>query len=71
MTHIISKTGRIHGRGSMPYRWVSGLTKQERAAVVGGDIVLIPDDHPRSGCDFKQVTYHSPSGRFSHRNYKP
>lgn len=55
----------------MPYRWVSGLTNEERAAVVNGDIVLIPDDHPRSGCDFKQVTYHSPSGRFSHRNYKP
>jgi len=30
---IISETAVIHGRGSDPYKWVSGLTKSERETV--------------------------------------
>ena len=68
---IISKTAQIHGRGSHPYRWVSRLTPSEKEAVINGKLVLIPDSHPRSGCDYKMVTYHKPSKKFGHRNYKP
>ena len=33
---IISQTAVIHGRGRMPHKWVSGLTKEEKAAVKEG-----------------------------------
>jgi hypothetical protein len=64
---VISQTGIIHGRGSMPHRWVSGLTKSERAGIRDGQhVVLVPDDHPRSRCEYKLVTmYH---GHYYHRN---
>ena len=65
---IISETGKINGRGSMPYKWVSGLTKSERDAVKNGKTVLIADDNDHPMCTpFKQVIFSH--GRFSHRNY--
>jgi len=38
---IVSRTGEQHGWGSHPYKWVSGLTPQERQAVRAGRVVLI------------------------------
>ena len=37
----ISKSGRQHGWGSDRYKWVSGLTADERLAVRQGKVVLI------------------------------
>ena len=67
-TPIISTTGQIHGRGQDKYRWVSGLTKDEREAVKSGKLVLIFDTNPYSGCEYKKVIYYN--GRFSHCNHK-
>lgn len=65
---IISETGKIHGRGSEPYKWVSGLTKSEREAVKRGETVLIYDGNKHPMCtEYKQVTYHN--GRYGHKNY--
>ena len=33
MIIYISGTGEIHGRGSDPYKWVSGLSREERQVV--------------------------------------
>lgn len=71
MEKIISKTAQIHGRGSQPYRWVSRLTVEEQHAVKRGELVLIRDHHPLSGCDYKRVVYDPRSKKFGHRNYKP
>jgi hypothetical protein len=38
---IVSRSGMGHGWGSDRWKWVSGLTAAERAAVRAGDIVLI------------------------------
>ncbi len=38
---IISDTGEQHGYGTARYKWVSGLTREEREAVKSGEIVLI------------------------------
>jgi hypothetical protein len=38
---VYSSTGEKHGRGSMPYRWVSGLTDRERELVREGFPVVI------------------------------
>jgi len=54
-----SLTAEKHGYGSMPHRWVSGLTKAEHAAVKRGEIVWfrIPKTHyTQSG--YKVVTYY-------------
>lgn len=69
MSKIISRTAQIHGRGSQPYRWVSGMTLDERLAVKRGELVLIRDHHPLSGCDYKRVVYDRRSNKFGHRNY--
>jgi len=63
----ISKTGEIHGRGSMRHRWVSRLTADERAHVRTGGTVLIRDNeaHHHTQCGWKQVTYSA--GRYGHR----
>lgn len=45
----ISRTGRQHGYGSMPYKWVSGLTKREIAMVDAGKIVLVTGSIPAWG----------------------
>jgi len=38
---IFSPTGEKHGSGSDPYRWVSGLTDEERQAVKDSKMVII------------------------------
>lgn len=55
---IESKTAVKHGYGSMPRRWVSGLTVKERVAVKSGHLVFfrIHKRHwTQSG--YKVVTY--------------
>jgi hypothetical protein len=51
MTVIMSETGVGHGWGTAPWKWVSGLTDAERAAVRAGEIVLI------SGCPLSGGSY--------------
>lgn len=66
---IISATGKIHGRGSDRWKWVSGLTAEERAACRRGELVLIHDTNPHPACTpYKQVLYKH--GRYYHRNYQ-
>lgn len=64
---IISKTGVINGRGSMRYKWVSGLTAEERKIVRDDGVVLIEDveAHHHTQCGWKQVTYWN--GKYYHR----
>lgn len=61
---IHSTTGYARGSGSEPYRWVAGLTKQEREAVRAGHLVLVANTLTRS-CDWYEVTYKS--GKWGHR----
>ena len=63
---ILSKTGKIHGVGSDPYKWVSGLTQKERDADRKGKIVYIkyrPNHYTQSGFKICKYTY----GRWGHR----
>lgn len=46
---IISKTGKQHGYGRDPYKWVSGLTKEEKEAVKAGKVVIITGCRPAHG----------------------
>lgn len=65
---IISETGIIHGRGCDKFKWVSGLTSEERETVKGGGIVLIRDDcGHHATTEFKRVIHKN--GRYYHRNY--
>jgi hypothetical protein len=67
---IISTTGIINGRGQDKYKWVSGLTAEERKAVRDGKIVLIKDDNPHPACtEYKIVKYAPVTGAYYHRNY--
>lgn len=68
---MISETGRIHGRGSMPFKWVSGLTPAEREHVQNGGIVLVQDTsaHTHMQCGWKRVTYSC--GHYNHREANP
>ena len=71
---IISQTAVIHGRGRMPHKWVSGLTKEEKAAVKEGKTVLIRDHNKHVTCvDYKQVTYWKGKHgeRYGHKNASP
>jgi len=54
-----SLTARKHGWGRDHYRWVSGLTAEEREAVKNGQLVCfkIPNRHP-SQSGYKVVTYY-------------
>lgn len=66
---VISQTGTIHGRGSMPYRWVSGLTATERALVRDGGTVLVRDENQHYMCTpYKMVTFYR--GHYGHRNWE-
>lgn len=66
---IVSKTGVIKGRGTDRYKWVSGLTPEERQAVREGETVLVPDNstHPNT-TDYK-IVVKGWGGGFTHRNY--
>ena len=65
---IVSRSGVGHGWGSDWWKWVSGLTDAERAAVRAGDIVLITDC-PEAGGSYgttvRQVVF--VAGRYIHR----
>tara|TARA_R110002020_G_scaffold56674_4_gene156632 strand:+ start:952 stop:1173 length:222 start_codon:yes stop_codon:yes gene_type:complete len=64
---IISKTGIINGRGSK-FRWVNGLTGEERRAVREGGTVLVKDDNDHhTTTSYKLVTFYE--GKYSHRNF--
>lgn len=71
MRVIRSSTGVIHGRGSGPWKWVSGLTPRERVAVRMGWLVWIRDKeawhHNQSG--IKVVLFRS--GKYFHREPNP
>ena len=68
MKQIISKTAIINGRGSDKFRWVSGLTDEERRAVREGGTVLVKDDNGHhTTTSHKLVTFYD--GKYSHRNY--
>jgi len=68
MKPIISTTGKINGRGSDIYKWISGLTDSEREAARRGDLVLVKDssDHYMS-TGYKKVKFYD--GKYEHRNY--
>jgi hypothetical protein len=46
---IVSKTAVSHGYGRDPYKWVSGLTNDERAAVRNGETVVYLDTRLSGG----------------------
>jgi len=61
---IYSQTGYARGSGSAPYRWVAGLTSDEREAVKAGHLVLVENTLTNS-CDWYEVTYRG--GKYGHR----
>ena len=67
----VSETGRINGRGSDPYKWVSWLTPQEREIVRSGGIVLVPDYCTAPQCSGYKRVYLCSGGKFRHRNATP
>lgn len=72
MKYYLSETGVIQGRGTQPWKYVSHLSDEERAAVKDGSgIVLIRDyqafHYTQSG--YKQVFFMS--GRYVHREPHP
>ena len=75
MAPIISETGTPVGKGSQRFKRVTGLTEQEKQAVIDGEIVLVRcpwSDHPTATA-FKQVTTYTDSRgqrRFGHRNFQ-
>lgn len=67
----VSTTGIIHGRGRDRFKWVSGLTKEERLIVRKRGIVLIPDDNPHHNtAPYKRVIFYNGTngGRYFHQN---
>lgn len=50
---VIMSDGRCRGFGSDPYKWVSGLTAEERETVRSGGLVVVDSGHP---CDGKNGT---------------
>ena len=75
MAPIISETGTPVGKGSQRFKRVTGLTDQEKQAVINGETVLVKcpwADHPTATA-FKQVTTYTDSRgqrRFAHRNFQ-
>jgi len=66
---MISMTGEGHGWGSDPYKWVSRLTEEERAAVRRGELVFITGC-PASARGIKGVYVRKviwKNGRYVHR----
>lgn len=63
----VSETGIIHGIGTAPYKYVSGLTDVERAAVRGGDLVFIRNNsaHHYTQSGWKVVKFRF--GKYFHR----
>ena len=75
MASIISQTGTPVGKGSQRFKRGTGLTDQEKQAVIDGEIVLVRcpwSDHP-TATEFKRVTTYTDSrGQrcFAHRNFQ-
>jgi len=68
---LLSKTGIINHYGKARFKWVSGLTKEERNHVRNGGVVLVGIPLPmqaRSKARYKKVTFYH--GRYGHRNWK-
>jgi len=68
---IVSDTGVIHGVGTAPFKWVSGLSDSEREAVQRGDRVFIrnPQASHWTQSGWKIVKYRS--GKYFHREPSP
>ena len=65
-----SLTGKVIGRGSMPYRRISWLTETERQTVRNGEIVYVDSGkthYTQSG--YKIVTFYY--GLYGHREPTP
>ncbi len=66
---IISKTAYSNGWGSSKYKTVSGLTKEEKQAVLDGQTVIMencpPSQNGTSGVTIRVVCHHG--GKFYHR----
>lgn len=72
MNVILSKSGVVHGHGTQPYKWVSGLLPDERKAVRDGSaLVFIRDtgSHHYLQSGYKVVSYRS--GKYIHREPDP
>ena len=70
-TAITSATGIAHGWGRARYKWVSGLTTTERAAVREGRTVLVRNCPPSgggngTGTTVRRVIY-QPGRGYTHR----
>ena len=66
---LFSETGVAKGYGTDRYKWVSGLTPEERQAVRNGDTVYIEADARSGGTHgtfYRQVTY-TPGYGYSRR----
>jgi len=67
---IISTTGVINGRGSDIYKYVSGLTADERRAARNGELVLVPDGNTHPACTpYKRVLFNPRYNVYQHRCY--
>jgi hypothetical protein len=69
---ITSKTGEAHGFGSDPWKWVSFLTTEEKAAIRNGETVLVTGCPPcggsrGTGCTVRRVIYSKGMRRYLHR----
>lgn len=66
MEMIISITAESHGYGSEPYKWCSGLTKEERTAVKSGQVVVYEDDRLSNGNSghYLRQALHNPRGGY-------
>jgi hypothetical protein len=63
---IISETGKAHGFGSDPWKWVSGLSDAEREHVKNGTAIVLVDGAPGyAGTTIRRVLYSR--GRYIHR----
>lgn len=68
---IFSGSGKVNGYGSERYKWVSGLTKEEQAAVKAGNVVIVEGSRPSGGGNgtgtyYREVTYAQGYG-YGHR----
>lgn len=70
---LISTSARSYGYGRAPWKWVSGLTKEERQALKSGNGVVLYDDFTLSGGThghpIKQAIYRN--GRYLRRVASP
>jgi hypothetical protein len=69
MVVFLKSSGLAHGWGKDPWKWVSGLSSEAKAAIAAGHVVFIEDCHPSSngvsGSTRRQVVYSG--NRYVHR----